>query len=161
MFPGYSVALIRRYRAALLPWYRVALGAGVGLAHLLGCWLTMCAGDCLALVHRALAAVCPGDGGADRPGLRVAFLAWYSLTSFSWFRHALLGGYNAAGLPRYRAADLVRDGDALLVRYRVALCVGDIKTLLLGDRVALGDGYLVWDWLALGDGDGGTEFSWY
>merc|ERR1719430_1222320 len=116
---------------------------------------------CLALVHRALAAVCPGDGGAHCPGLSVAFLAWYSLTCFTWFRYTLLGGDDAAGLPRYRAVDLVRNGDALLMRYRVALCVGDIKTLLLGDRVALGDGYLVWDWLTLGDGDGGTEFSWY
>ena len=121
----------------------------------------MCGWDCLALVDRTLAAVCSGDRGAHCPGLRVAFLTWYSLASFPWFRHALLGGDNTAGLPGYRAADLVRDGDALLVRYRVALCVGDIKTLLLGDRVALGDGYLVWDWLTLGYRDGGTEFLWY
>jgi len=121
----------------------------------------MCGWDCFALVDRALAAVCSGDGGAHRPGLRVAFLTWYSLASFPWFRHALLGGDNTAGLPGYRAADLVRDGDALLVRYRVALCVGDIKTLLLGDRVALGYRYLVRDWLTLGDRYGGTEFLWY
>jgi len=153
------VALIRGYRAALLSWYRVALGAGVGLAHLLGCWLAVRAWHCLALVYWALAAVCPGDRGADCPGLCMALLAWYSLASLPWFRHTLLGGDYAARLPGYRVAYLVRDGDTLLVRYRVALCVRDIKTLFLGDGVAFGNRYLVRHWLTLGDGDGGTEFT--